>query len=116
MDILVHASLVPEPFGQVILEGMAAKVPVVAADAGGPSEILCHDVNGMLYPMGDQGALARALRELAKDPDRRLRLAEEGLETVAGYHPDAVVTRLQAIYRDVIRRGPGRPNAWRRAS
>jgi glycosyltransferase involved in cell wall biosynthesis len=104
MDILVHASLTPEPFGQVVLEGMAARVPVVAADAGGPAEIVRHDVNGVLYPMGDKTALASALDELAHDPRRRTRLAENGLATVAEYRPDAVVGRLQAVYRDVMGR------------
>ena len=35
LDVLVHASVVPEPFGQVVVEGMAAGVPVIAADDGG---------------------------------------------------------------------------------
>ena len=56
MDVLVHSSTIPEPFGQVVVEGMAAGLPVVAADAGGPAEIVRDDVDGLLYPMGDQGA------------------------------------------------------------
>jgi len=38
----------PEPFGQVVVEGMVAGVPVIAADAGGPAEIITHNVAGML--------------------------------------------------------------------
>jgi glycosyltransferase involved in cell wall biosynthesis len=108
MDILAHASLTPEPFGQVVLEGMAAGVPVVAADTGGPAEIVQHDINGLLYPMGDRAALAAALRQLGSDPARRLRLAEFGLATVASYHPDAVVDRLQGVYRGVTNRAARR--------
>lgn len=104
LDILVHASITPEPFGQVVLEGMAAAVPVVAADAGGPAEIVSHDVNGVLYPMGDGKALAAALKSLAGDPGRRHRLAANGLTTVAAYHPDRVVARLQLVYQDVVDR------------
>lgn len=107
MDVLVHASLIPEPFGQVVLEGMAARVPVVAADAGGPAELISHDVNGVLYPMGDRAALARSLRELAADPRRRRRLVDGGLSTVTAYHPDAVATRLQRLYRALL--GDGMP-------
>ncbi|MEJ7783916.1 MAG: glycosyltransferase [Solirubrobacteraceae bacterium] len=103
MDMLVHASLIPEPFGQVILEGMAARVPVVAADAGGPAEIVHHDVNGILYRMGDRAALARSLRELAENPERRRRLVDGGLSTVAAYDPGVVSVRLQRLYRTVIR-------------
>ena len=51
--MLVHASVVPEPFGQVVAQGMAAGVPVVAADAGGPAEMIDDGVNGFVVPAGD---------------------------------------------------------------
>jgi len=105
MDILVHASLIPEPFGQVVLEGMAARVAVVAGDAGGPAEIVDHDNNGLLYRMGDQAALAHSLRALAADSERRRRLVQGGLLTAAEYHPDIVAVRLQGLYRAVLDRG-----------
>src|SRR6202000_3502744 len=39
-DVLVHASVIPEPFGQVVLEGMAAGLAVLAADEGGPADLI----------------------------------------------------------------------------
>lgn len=102
IDILVHASLTAEPFGQVILEGMAAGVTVVAADAGGPAEIVRHGVNGLLFAPGDRTALADTLRDLARDPALRGRLATRARSTVTAYRPEAVVQRLQAVYRGVI--------------
>ena len=110
MEMLVHASVIPEPFGQVVLEGMAARVPVVAADAGGPAELIMHNRNGLLYPMGDQTALADAMRGLADDPQQRDRLIEAGLATASQHHPDVVGARMQAVYRDVI---AGRPPSGR---
>jgi glycosyltransferase involved in cell wall biosynthesis len=107
MDMLVHASLVPEPFGQVVIEAMAAGVPVVAADAGGPAELVDHDVNGVLYALGDASALARAMRELAGDSQRRARLVAAGTESVRDYHPDVIVERVESLYRDVIGRVGG---------
>ena len=104
MDMLVHASLIPEPFGQVVVEGMAARVPVVAADAGGPAEIVDHDVNGLLYPIGDRAALASAMRELAGDHERRARLAAGGMASAAAYDPDVIAARVQRLYRDVLER------------
>ncbi len=101
IDILVHASVTPEPFGQVILEGMAARVPVVAAAAGGPAEIVDHDDNGLLYPIADEAALARAIAELARDPERRARLVLGGLMTVAEYDPGKTAMRLQELYREI---------------
>jgi glycosyltransferase involved in cell wall biosynthesis len=67
-DVLVHASVIPEPFGRVVVEGMAAGLPVVAADAGGPREIVKHDVDGLLYPPGSVPALADALLRIAGEP------------------------------------------------
>lgn len=104
MHVLVHASLIPEPFGQVILEGMAASVPVIAAKSGGPAELISHDVNGMLYAMGDQAALSQAMRELAADADRRERFMERGRELVALHHPDAIAARMDEVYRGVLDR------------
>lgn len=103
MDILVHASLTPEPFGQVIVEGMAAGVPVIAANAGGPTEIVSHDVDGILYPMGNQAALADAMKRLADDPARRRRLAAEGRRTATRYLPDGIAASLSKVYEDVLR-------------
>jgi len=107
MDMLVHATLIPEPFGQVILEGMAAGVPVIAADAAGPAELISDGVNGVLYPIGDQAALAGAMRDLAADAQRRARLVQGGIASLSPYHPDQVATLLQQLYRDVIQRTRG---------
>lgn len=109
MDILVHASTIPEPFGQVIIEGMAARVPVIATAAGGPAEIIDHDVNGLLYPIRDQAALANAMRGLAGDADWRARLVREAAAAVTTYHPDNVAASLQGLYRTILSRSSARP-------
>jgi len=82
VDLAVHCSTSPEPFGQVILEAMAASVPVVATSLGGPAEIITDGVDGRLVASGDDEALARVLAELLRDGRLRRRLAARGLETV----------------------------------
>ncbi|AXH96885.1 glycosyltransferase family 4 protein [Ornithinimicrobium avium] len=60
-DILVHCSIVPEPFGQVIVQGLAAGLPVVGTDHGAPRELLDAAPTCVLYREGDPVALANAL-------------------------------------------------------
>ena len=103
LDVLVHASTIPEPFGQVVLEGMAAGLPVVAADAGGPAEIVDDGVDGLLYPPGHAPALAERLRLLAGDRELRARLGRSGRERARDFAPDIVAGRLMEVYRRTIR-------------
>ncbi|MBE9001233.1 glycosyltransferase family 4 protein [Nostoc sp. LEGE 12447] len=60
MDVFVHASD-KEPFGIVIIEAMALGKPVIAGDAGGPTEIITDGMNGLLTPYGDADKLAIAI-------------------------------------------------------
>jgi glycosyltransferase involved in cell wall biosynthesis len=98
-DALVHASIVPEPFGQVIVEGMAAGLAVVATDAGGPSEIITPGLNGLLYPPGDVHALAEALAELRRSPEKRTALGNAARLKSREFHPDRVAEQVMAVYR-----------------
>lgn len=82
LDIGVHASITPEPFGMVVPEAMAAGVAVIAADAGGPREIVRHGVDGLLVPPGDTDAFAAALLDLAADPERRRSMGKKAYASV----------------------------------
>lgn len=102
LDVLVHASRTPEPFGQVIIEGMAAELPVVATEGGGVREIIENGRTGLLVPMGDPGALAQALGQLLSQPERARRLAAAGRRHVLEHftieqsarHSEALYERL----------------------
>ncbi len=73
-DVVIHPSL-REIFPNAVGEAMACGRPVVAADAGGTSELLGRDGSaGVLVPPGDADALAEVVRGLLADPDRRVRL------------------------------------------
>jgi glycosyltransferase involved in cell wall biosynthesis len=98
LDVLVHASITPEPFGQVVIEGMAAGLPVVAAAAGGPAEVVRHENDGLLVPPGDVAGLAAAFERLAADPMLRASLAAAGLRTSGRYRPDAVARDMLSVY------------------
>jgi glycosyltransferase involved in cell wall biosynthesis len=79
MDILVNASD-PEPFGIVLLEGMARGVAVLAVDSGGPAEFIEDGITGSLATSGEPAALADALETLLSSPELRKRIGEAGRE------------------------------------
>ena len=77
LDILVHASLKPEPFGRVVLEAMACGIPVVAARDGGIPEFVEDRKTGVLYSPGNIEEMSLAVQELISHPDQRAALARE---------------------------------------
>jgi glycosyltransferase involved in cell wall biosynthesis len=110
VDVLVHCSTIPEPFGQVVLEGMAASLPVIATEAGGPAEMISNGLDGVLVPPGNSEALAEALRRLEHDPSLRERLGRAGHERSKQFSPEAAVEHLSALYAGLLKR-PGTPAA-----
>jgi len=98
-DVLVHASVIPEPFGLVVVEAMACGVAVVAAAAGGPSEVITDGVDGLLYPPGDYDALGAALRDLAADRDVRDRFSANGRTRAREFEPGSISPRVIDLYR-----------------
>ncbi len=97
-DVLVHASVTPEPFGQVVIEGMAAGLPVIAPDEGGPVTMIADGETGRLFKSRDPAALAATMRSLHEDPAECERLGASARHAVARYHPDAVAEQLERLY------------------
>ncbi|HEX2112355.1 MAG TPA: glycosyltransferase family 4 protein [Gaiellaceae bacterium] len=102
LDVLVHASVIPEPGGQVVAEGMAAGLPVVAAAGGGPAEVIADEVTGLLFPPGDSEALADDLARLVSDPGLRRRLSEAARERARDFAPEAIAGQVMQVYRAVL--------------
>lgn len=84
-DIQVVPSVWEEPFGRVVVEGMAAGLVVVGTGTGGSGEILIDGVNGLVFPPEDAAALAEQLARLACNPDLHSRLAKAGQKTAASF-------------------------------
>lgn len=102
LDVLVHASVVPEPFGQVVVEGMAAGLAVVASAAGGPQEIVTDEVDGLLVAPADVGLLATTLQRLSGDPALRERLGQAAVVRAADFAPEAIGARVMSLYRELL--------------
>ena len=107
MDVVVHASITPEPFGQVIVEAMLAGVPVIASVGGGPGELLTNDVDGLLYPAGDVDALVEALQRLRGDASLRSRLSANARIRAQRFSPQAEASNVMSLYWRVLERPLG---------
>jgi glycosyltransferase involved in cell wall biosynthesis len=104
MDILAHTSISPEPFGRVIIEGMATGVTVIATRAGGAAEIIEDSASGLLVPMEDVEALAQAVARVVDNPDQAAawrsaaRQRVEQMFTVQRY-----VQGVEQVYEEILR-------------
>lgn len=102
LDIVVHASTEPEPFGMVIIEGMACGKAVIASQAGGACELFQDGDNALGHPPGDHEALARQMRRLARDPNLREQLGQAGRRAAeAHFHGQRLAEELLAVYRQI---------------
>jgi glycosyltransferase involved in cell wall biosynthesis len=109
LDVVVHASIEPEPFGTVVAEAMAMKRPVVAMRAGGPPEYVEDGSNGLLCDPGNPDQMAKAITRLLADADLRSRLGENGRKTVlerfsAERHARDTQELLDAVIASPMRR------------
>ena len=102
MDCFVAPAL-REGFGLAIVEAMAAGIPVVASNAGGPAEIIEDGKSGLLIPPRDPVPLERAIRSLLVDPARRSRIAEQGRQRAGDeFDMERVVREVEVVYQRVL--------------
>jgi len=93
-----------EGFPNVLLEAMAAGLPVIAADCpSGPAEMIKHGRSGMLVAREDEDALARAMESLMSDPAMRRRLGSEAIREVQRFRVDRVMELWADLLDDVTR-------------
>jgi phosphatidylinositol alpha-mannosyltransferase len=99
-DLFCAPSLGRESFGMVLLEAMAAGVPVVASDIDGYREVVAHGVDGLLVPPGDASALAGAIALALGDDELCARLALRGRAKASALRWSRIAARLESVYRE----------------
>ncbi len=104
LDVLVHASVIPEPFGQVVVQGMAAGVPVIASGEGGPCEIIDHGVNGYLFEPRDAQSLGHYLERVRKEPELHSEMGRRARDVSAAYDPLKIARELDDFLGRVLLR------------
>jgi glycosyltransferase involved in cell wall biosynthesis len=94
-----------EGLPNVIMEAMAAAVPVVATDIWGNRELVVHGETGFLVPVGDRAALARYAHKILEDSPLARRLGEAGRQRVtAEFSIGVMVDKHAALYRELLGR------------
>jgi glycosyltransferase involved in cell wall biosynthesis len=108
LDLVVHASVHPEPFGLTIAEAMACGKPVIVSQAGGAAELFTpgHDAVGVAP--GDVDGLAASIRQLAADPDLRRRLGEAACRTATQrFDQRRFGPQILEAYHHLLHKNPG---------
>ena len=102
IDCLVHTADC-EPFGRVIIEAMAYRIPVIAVDSGGPKEIVDDRKTGILVEAEDVEGLAQAMLTIVRDHQFARRIAEAGYEhVVSNFTADKTASRIKEVYREFL--------------
>jgi phosphatidylinositol alpha-mannosyltransferase len=100
--LLCAPSLHGESFGVVLLEGMAADTPVVASAIEGYRNVARSDLDALLVPAGDVGALRDALRKVFDDPALRERLVESGRARAEEFSMARLAERYLELYERAL--------------
>lgn len=104
-DAVVHASTRPEPFGMVVIEGMALGATVIASAIGGPSEVIDHGRTGLLAAPGRPETLAAAMHTVASDDDLRRRLGAAAREAAERSWSAATMARRWTDHWEAVAGG-----------
>lgn len=103
LDIQIHASIEPEPFGRVLLEGMALAKPLVASDGGAVPEIVVDGQTGLIFQSGNADALAACLSDLLASPTVAQTMGQAGhRRLLQDFSIEQHVSQVQSIYARLI--------------
>lgn len=104
LDVVVHASIEPEPAGLVLLEAMAAGKPVIGTNWGGTPEIVEHGRTGWLVEPNDPGQMSDAMTILALDPQLRLSLGINGRKKAESeFTVERMIREIEDVYRGLLK-------------
>ena len=102
-DIFVLPSM-NEGMGRVLVEAMAAGLPIVASRVGGIPDLVKHGENGLLVPPADAGALEQAISDLLSDKAKRKRMGEAGKKMCRPYSAEAMVEQIDDLYKNLLKK------------
>jgi glycosyltransferase involved in cell wall biosynthesis len=103
LDIVVHASVAPEPFGMVLAEAMSTGTAIVTTAYGGAAELCSDGENCLVCRPGDSASMSRAIVDLCVNVELRRRLAEAGLARAPEwFSPERAAAAMIHVYLRAI--------------
>ncbi|MCE9561942.1 MAG: glycosyltransferase family 4 protein [Planctomycetes bacterium] len=103
LDVVLHASTLPEPFGLTVAEGMACGRAVIVSAAGGAAELFTEDVDAVAFTSGHVDQLVSVVRRLVENSGLRARLGEAARRTAeTRFDAHHYGQRLCQVYRSVL--------------
>lgn len=95
---------IDDGFGMALFEAIAHRLPCIATDHCGSSELLTNEQDALIVPAYSSQAFVEALTRLYEDRDLRQGLGENGARTVAGFHRDGVAVQYEAGMDELFQR------------
>ena len=107
MHFVIHASILPEPFGMVVLEAMAQRKAVIGSRAGGVVEMVVEGQTGYTFPPGDWRALADQMLRLLAEPERATRMGGAGYDRlISSFTMERYMADIHSSYHAILNRHP----------
>lgn len=103
MDIVLHTSIEPEPFGRVLIEAMSLRKPLIGANGGAVPEIIQDNETGLLFTPGNDAELADHIMKILDEPSLSKKMARRSFERVNDlFHIDRHVQKVQDLYSRLL--------------
>lgn len=94
-DILISASTRPEPFGQILVQGLSAGLLTIGTSQGGAVEVIQDGINGLLLPPGDLEALCNILKIVIEDPTSYIGIREAAMTSAVKFTDEKMYQVLE---------------------
>lgn len=103
MEIVIHTSVEPEPFGRVLIEAMAMSKPVVGARGGAVTEIIEEGKTGLTFQPGDAASLADAVKQLLSSPATAAEMGVQGrIRLQSEFDIQTNVRKTEEVYASIL--------------
>ena len=103
LDVVLHTSIQPEPFGRVLIEAMSLRKPLIGAHAGAVPEIIDNGTTGLTFPPGDHVSLADRVKEVLGSPEKAKEMGDSAFERVrTKFHIRTHISEIEGLYDTIL--------------